>query len=114
MIPFIFTVSENVTITYTYEIQRIIRAAQIAYRVIMGQRWILRVTSGGDGLHSKRSKHYRSAGIDTRTGHTWKKPLMSRYQASRIASLVRLDLGKDYDVLVESKPGHIHYEYDPR
>lgn len=70
------------------------------------------VTSGEDGSHMAQSKHYTGDAIDFRT-----KDVLNRNTLSAMVNLVRLRLGSDYDVLLESlnQPNeHLHVEYDPK
>lgn len=68
------------------------------------------ITSGADGTHSARSKHYPEnnpsglvEALDFRTWHV--KP-------EEAAKKMRSKLGPDYDIVVEST--HIHAEYHPK
>jgi hypothetical protein len=67
------------------------------------------ITSGGDGKHSRTSKHYAennlSGMIEALDFRTW------HVDAEEIAAKARKKLGPDYDVVVEAT--HLHVEYDP-
>lgn len=67
------------------------------------------ITSGSDGKHSARSKHYaennESGMVEALDFRTW------GVDADSIAGKMRSKLGENYDVVVESD--HIHVEYDP-
>ena len=69
------------------------------------------VTSINDGIHGRRSKHWRGDGVDLRTHN------LVTHSASAITLELRRRLPADYDVLLEA-PGedneHIHVEYDPK
>ena len=60
------------------------------------------ITSGRDGKHKEGSFHYKGQAFDLRTWHV----------IDQVAVLLRMYLGKDFDVIVESD--HIHVEYDPK
>ena len=68
------------------------------------------ITSGSDGKHSARSKHYpennasgQVEALDLRTWHV---------DPHAVAADMREKLGANYDVVVESD--HLHIEYDPK
>ena len=60
------------------------------------------ITSGRDGKHMEGSKHYEGKAFDLRTFHV----------IDRVAELLRMYLGKEFDVIVEKD--HIHVEFDPK
>lgn len=64
------------------------------------------VTSGLEGTHKARSKHYTGAALDLRTHYFGPDAIQ------RVATRLRDILGSDYDVVVEAT--HIHVEYDPK
>lgn len=69
------------------------------------------ITSGDDGIHSTKSKHYTGDAWDLRARH------LDRHQRERFAAELRTRLGQDFDVVVhDEKPNreHIHVEYDPK
>ena len=60
------------------------------------------ITSTYEGNHSEGSLHYANLAVDiqrAKNGNTLRKELC-------------LNLGRDYDVVLE--PTHIHIEYDPK
>lgn len=63
------------------------------------------ITSGREGGHRRRSKHYEGNACDYRTRY------FDYATKSVVASTLAHILGDDYDVVVE--PTHIHTEYDP-
>ena len=69
-----------------------------------GIDYVMTITSGNDGLHMKGSKHYTNEAIDIRI-----RDMVNRHRTFRD---IQRDLGKDYDVVLESD--HIHIEYDPK
>ena len=64
------------------------------------------ITSGRDGVHSQRSKHYTGQALDFRTN------TLTSQEVQRLAQECRDILGNDYDVVVEAN--HLHIEYDPK
>ncbi len=62
------------------------------------------ITSGGEGKHMTGSLHPKGRAIDLRSREL-KAP------AATVKAIKR-ELGKDYDVILESD--HIHLEYDPK
>lgn len=60
------------------------------------------ITSTFEGTHSSGSLHYAHFAIDLRLPGV----------AFEFANRLRKELGKDYDVVLESN--HIHIEYDPK
>ncbi len=62
------------------------------------------VTSGREGKHMAGSKHYLGQAFDLRIR------VMTTRQAVQARDMLRVRLGKDFDVVLESK--HIHVEYD--
>lgn len=69
-----------------------------------GIDYVMTITSGNDGIHMRKSKHYSNEAIDIRI-----RDMVNR---ERTFKEIKKDLGKDYDVLLESD--HIHIEYDPK
>ena len=61
------------------------------------------VTSISDGVHKPTSLHYWGKAVDLRV---W------GIEVIHAATLLKEELGKDYDVVVERD--HIHVEYDPK
>jgi hypothetical protein len=64
------------------------------------------ITSARDGLHMKNSLHYQGKAIDLRTYD------MKPGGAEAVVRELRVTLGRDFDVVLESD--HIHLEYDPK
>ena len=70
------------------------------------------VTSVVDGKHREGSLHYQGLAFDVRTWTTNRSGVqMSSEDKTKLASLIALELGDDWDVVIEST--HIHCEYDP-
>ena len=65
-------------------------------------------TSINDGRHSLTSLHYAGSAVDIRTRD------MRPQDAERGALLLRAALGRDFDVVLERDPPHLHVEYQPR
>lgn len=61
------------------------------------------ITSAVDGLHSAGSLHYYGLALDFRIRY------FNPEDRERIAVLLSVELGSDYDVVLEST--HIHVEY---
>jgi hypothetical protein len=83
------------------------RAYSIAESVITGLGAPFVVTSGTDGKHSVGSLHYGGNAMDVRR---WDLDRLGK--TSQAVSLIRAQLGNDFDVILESD--HIHIEYDPK
>lgn len=66
------------------------------------------VTSGTDGRHSHSSSHYTGNAVDFRTRH------LEPQDQERLATLARQRLNREYDVVLEHDPPHLHVEYDPK
>lgn len=66
------------------------------------------ITSGNDGKHSVKSKHYAGCALDFRT-RDLQDPI---FHGKEIADELRAALGQDYDVILETD--HIHVEWEPR
>lgn len=64
------------------------------------------LTSGIDGRHSIKSKHYSGNALDFRTRD------MNGTQQTMFADAMTVALGTDYDVVLEHN--HLHVEYEPR
>lgn len=86
--------------TYIWDM---IEAAKIAYSRV-GKEVV--ITSGVDGTHSLRSKHYVGRALDFRTRH------LSDSERVIVLDVMRQELGADYDCLDEGD--HLHIEYDPK
>ena len=63
------------------------------------------ITSVTDGKHGKGSRHYIGCAMDIRTRN------MTSPQQLACKLALKVDLGNDFDVVLESN--HIHLEYDP-
>ena len=66
------------------------------------------ITSGNDGSHSEKSKHYAGMALDVRT-RTLPDPEIS---GPLIAKILTDNLGRDFYVLFEGD--HIHVQYAPK
>ena len=64
------------------------------------------ITSLFDGQHMKGSLHYQGMAVDFRTRH------LSQADRGLAAQRLRVALGPQYDVVLESS--HIHCEFDPK
>ncbi len=72
--------------------------------------WGPTVTYGTEGIHSPGSLHYKGFAIDIRTYN-----LPGGCQGSVVKKIVqelKIKLGYNYDVILETD--HIHIEYDPK
>lgn len=83
--------------------QPVLKYAAIIWRKY-GQEVV--VTSARDGIHSVGSLHYYGYAVDLRTRY------FDDHVIPQVAQDLRLELGSDYQVVVEGN--HIHVEYDPR
>ena len=63
------------------------------------------ITSANDGQHMDGSKHYLDKAWDLRIRN------LEAGMIEEIARMLRVDLGKDWDIVVEKD--HLHVEYDP-
>ena len=63
------------------------------------------ITSANDGQHMDGSKHYSDEAWDLRIRN------LEAGTIEEIARMLRVDLGKDWDIVVEKD--HLHVEYDP-
>lgn len=70
------------------------------------------VTSLMDGDHSENSLHYVGRAADIRTWADEVGTQMEDYVKQTLCNAIQRELGKDYDVVVETT--HIHMEYDPK
>ena len=66
------------------------------------------VTSISDGKHSRGSLHYVGLAADLRTRD------LGEMAAIKIVVDLRIALGKEFDVVRELDPPHIHLEYQPK
>ena len=85
---------------------RIIDAArETAPMLENGTVW---VTSANDGEHMNESRHFQNRAFDIRI-----KNIIGgvQHEARQWAERIQVELGDDYDVLLEKN--HIHVEYDP-
>lgn len=64
------------------------------------------VTSINDSVHSSGSLHYKGRAFDLRTRN------LKGITPQGMALMLKGQLGKDFDVVVEKD--HIHVEYDPK
>ena len=66
------------------------------------------VTSGNDGHHMPNSLHYKGLAMDLRTKD------QTHEKITAFATRLQMEIGDDYDVIIEDNPPHIHVEYDPK
>ena len=85
------------------EIVLAIQEAREVYRDLDAE---LVITSLRDGKHMKSSLHYSGLAVDLRTRH------LSSGDRATAAARLRVVLGPEYDVVLESD--HIHVEHDPK
>jgi hypothetical protein len=82
---------------------------EIMLAVISANEWFggrrMTITSGTEGRHGERSKHYIGQAVDIRT-----KDLTSGEEWELREWLS--NLGEDYDIVQESD--HLHVEFDPK
>ena len=71
-------------------------------KAVEGLNYIMTITSGKDGIHSKNSLHYVGKAIDIRS-----KDMIN---IDNVCYILRVSLGKDFDIIKEND--HIHIEYD--
>lgn len=64
------------------------------------------ITSVSDGRHSRGSLHYVGCAVDIRTRDSLESNL------KRTVEEARINLGQDFDVVVEKT--HLHIEYQPK
>lgn len=81
-------------------------------RVDLPEIQTVTITAGKNGTHMEGSKHGIYAALDLRS-----KDMPSLVVKRRFMSLLRRELGPDYDVILE-KLGtvneHVHVEHDPK
>jgi hypothetical protein len=75
----------------------------------MLEEGIVWITSAADSEHMEGSLHFRNHAYDIRI-----KNIIGdvQYEARLWAERMQIELGDDYDVLLEKD--HIHVEYDPK
>jgi hypothetical protein len=66
------------------------------------------VTSVLDSVHSKGSLHYGGNACDLRSY------IYSEEEIGKFITILKNTVGKDYDIIFEPEPAHIHIEYDPK
>ncbi len=66
------------------------------------------ITSLTEGKHMPGSLHYEGLAVDLRTRH------LALSDRALAANRLRMNLGPDYDVILETDPPHIHVEFDPK
>ena len=66
------------------------------------------ITSANDGQHMDGSLHYKDYALDLRI---WNLGEDYNTIAESVVTELEIELGDDYDVILESN--HIHMEYDP-
>ena len=75
------------------------------------------ITSGNDGKHMKRSKHYKNTAVDIRTwavGSGGKRRYIDDEKPAMISIINDLNVffGPDYQLMWHDKD-HLHIEWDP-
>ncbi|WP_346856591.1 hypothetical protein [uncultured Draconibacterium sp.] len=100
----VFRKGIRMKLTPSKEIQHAMAVADNLSRSVAGKEAV--VTSILDGKHSKESKHYDGNAFDLRTY------IYTTEQINDLIELLRNELGRDYDVVLEGD--HIHIEYDPK
>ena len=97
--------SINVNITnLCNEIKKELPTIEKRLKLMEGKSYIMTITSGNDGKHMKNSLHYENKAIDIRIKD------MKYPNANWL--MIRKQLGKDFDVILEKT--HIHIEYDKK
>lgn len=66
------------------------------------------MTSGFDGLHMPKSKHYSGNAYDLRLRH------LDRNRWKELRDVIADALGPKFDVVLEDMKVHIHIEFDPK
>lgn len=84
---------------------RIIEAAVQAWKMLDRQDTPV-ITSWMDGKHINGSKHFSGLALDFRTR------ILTESEKHRFTQALRDELGRDFDVVLESD--HLHVEYDPK
>lgn len=116
--PEVRLVEANLTLSSTAILGALIRTAPAM------QGDVIVITSAADGTHGLNSLHPKGFAFDVRIYGTRegavKSPFvpgmmlatMQRAEATGWVGRLRAELGRDYDVVLESD--HIHVEYDPK
>ena len=79
---------------------------QIIHTVFTEQGFNCVITSGREGIHSEKSRHYSGEALDYRTSH------LPAEIINKVVNILAVQLGRDFDVIFEKD--HIHVEYDPK
>lgn len=66
------------------------------------------ITSLLDSVHSKKSLHYGGNAADLRSY------IYTESEIRQFIEMLKSVVGKDYDIIHELEPAHIHIEYDPK
>jgi hypothetical protein len=82
-------------------------AVLVAERIYQRHLTDLVITSGSDGTHGEKSKHYAGNAVDLRT-----KTLPGKEIERAVASELQEALGREYLVILETD--HIHVQYEPK
>ena len=102
-----YKVKEGVNITHLkYVLKNKLNEIALVCKLINGVNYVMTITSGNDGIHMKNSRHYKNEAIDIRTRD------MSEQNKINTKIWLKVWLGKNYDVILESD--HIHIEYDSK
>jgi hypothetical protein len=64
------------------------------------------ITSGDDGKHREKSKHYEGKALDFRTF------MLTQDKQTKVRAELAAALGEDFDVVLESD--HLHVEHHPK
>lgn len=100
-------------VSFTDAKREILLAISVAEGVYEKWNKVLVVTSICDGKHKKYSHHYKGLAFDIRTRY-FKRKNSNRINITiirKVARELRMVLGSEYQVIIESN--HIHIEYDP-
>ena len=68
------------------------------------------VTSANDSKHKNNSLHYKDSAFDIRVINV----IGGNEEIEKWVEKIKLELGKDYDVIFEHNPPHLHLEFDPK
>lgn len=88
------------------EVEIAVHKSALICKLICGTNYTMTITSGNDGVHMKKSKHYENNAIDIRTRD------MENWQKLIVQEKIAKELGRHYDVILEET--HLHIEYDPK
>lgn len=66
------------------------------------------ITEISGGKHHRGSLHYSGNAFDLRTRH------LTDDEKEEITRILKQALGENFDVVLETKPPHLHVEYQPK